>query len=121
MDLAQNAVPEHSPTDAKKQLIELFRESLDDDEDNDQSLKQKLEDKPATTFNLPPKSTSRSPYEPTPNSVHSSEATPIYLQPRKEKSSMSPQCCLPNLVRNKSSHGIGERKKRLSPAKTGGW
>ncbi|OMO88231.1 hypothetical protein COLO4_20359 [Corchorus olitorius] len=31
MDRAQSAVPEHSPTKTKKQLIELFRESFNDD------------------------------------------------------------------------------------------
>ncbi|XP_022734591.1 uncharacterized protein At3g27210-like [Durio zibethinus] len=121
MDRAHDAVAEHSPNDTKKQLIELFRESFDDDDDdavnNDPSLKQQLEDKP-TTFNLPPKSTSRSPYESIPNSVRSSEASPYSGHvPRKEKSAQSPQCCLPSLVRNMS---FGERKKRLSPAKTDG-
>ena len=94
MDRAQDAVAEHSPTDTKKQLIELLRESSDYDAVNNYpSLEEQLEDKP-TTFNLPPKSTSRSPYESIPNSVHSSEATPYrgYL-PRKEKSAQSPQCC----------------------------
>ncbi|XWS69224.1 hypothetical protein CRYUN_Cryun04dG0161000 [Craigia yunnanensis] len=118
MDLTQDAVPEHSPTDTKKQLIELFRESFDNDAvNNGPNLKEQLEDKP-TTFNLPPKSTTRNPYESISNSVRGSEATPYrgYL-PRKEKSAESVQCCLPSLVRNKS---IGERKKRLSPAKTDG-
>ncbi|XWS34591.1 hypothetical protein CRYUN_Cryun21dG0051300 [Craigia yunnanensis] len=119
MDRAQDAVAEHSPIDTKKQLFELFRESFDDDAvNNDPSLKEQLEDKP-TTFNLPPKSTSTSPYESIPNSARSSAATPYrgYL-PRKEKSAQSPQCCLPSLVRNMS---FGERKKRLSSAKTDGW
>ena len=118
MDRAQDAIAEHSPTDTKKQLIELLRESSDDDAvNNDPSLKEQLEDK-STTFNLPPKSTSTSPYESIPNSVRSSEATPYrgYL-PRKEKPAQSPQCCLPSLVHNMS---FGERKKRLSPAKTDG-
>ncbi|XVE85295.1 hypothetical protein DITRI_Ditri17bG0080400 [Diplodiscus trichospermus] len=115
MECAQDAVAEHSPTDTKKQLIELFRESFNADTvNNHPSLKQQLEDKP-TTFNLLQKSTN--PYESISNSVRSSEATPYggYI-PRKEKSTQSPQCCLPSLVRNMS---LGERKKRLSPTKTG--
>ncbi|XVF85234.1 hypothetical protein PTKIN_Ptkin17bG0101300 [Pterospermum kingtungense] len=117
MDRAQNAVPEQSPTDTKKLLIELFRESTDDAVNNNQSSKEQLEDKP-TTFNLPPRPTTRSPYEPIPNSVHSSEATPyVGYMPRKDKSALSPQCCLPSLGRNKS---LGDRKRRLSPAKTDG-
>ncbi|XP_022776313.1 uncharacterized protein At3g27210-like [Durio zibethinus] len=117
MDHAQVALPEHSPTDTKKQLIELFRESFDDDAVNNYpSLKEQLEEKP-TTFNLPPKCTN--PYESIPNSVRSSEATPHrgYL-PRKEKSTQSAQCCLPSSVRNRR---FGERKKSLSPANTDGW
>ncbi|XVF02718.1 hypothetical protein REPUB_Repub04eG0198400 [Reevesia pubescens] len=105
MDHEQDAVSANAPTDTKKQLIEFFRESFDDDAvNNDPSF--------------PPKSTSRSPYESIPNSVGSSEATPYrgYL-PRKEKSVQSAQCCLPSLVRNMS---LGERRKRLSPAKTDG-
>ncbi|XVE92166.1 hypothetical protein REPUB_Repub01dG0073900 [Reevesia pubescens] len=119
MDRAQDSAPEHSPTDTKKLLIELFRESFDHDvASNDPSSNEQLEDK-TTTFNLPPNSTSRSPYESFPNSVRSSETTPYrgYL-PRKEKSAQSVQCCLPRLVRNMS---FGERKKRLSPTKTDGW
>ncbi|OMO88229.1 hypothetical protein COLO4_20357 [Corchorus olitorius] len=119
MDRAQSAVPEHSPTETKKQLIELFRESFNDDTVNNQlSLKGQLELEDKTTnLNLPPKSTGRSPYESMPNSVHSSEATPYNKgYSKKEKSTESAQCCLPSLVRNLS---FGERRKRLSPAKTG--
>ncbi|EOY00881.1 Uncharacterized protein TCM_010800 isoform 1 [Theobroma cacao] len=119
-DCAQDAVSQHSPTETKKQLIELFRESFDDGDavNDDPSLDGRLKEKPAT-FSLRPKSTSRSPSESIPNSVQSSEATPYraYL-PKKEKSAQSAQCCLPSLVRNMS---FGERKKRLSPAKTDGW
>ncbi|OMO60442.1 hypothetical protein CCACVL1_24132 [Corchorus capsularis] len=122
MDRAKSAVPEHSPTETKKQqkqLIELFRESFNDDTVNNQlSLKGQLEleDNP-TNLNLPPKSTGRSPYESMPNSVHSSEATPYNKGfSKKEKSTDSAQCCLPSLVRNLS---FGERRRRLSPAKTG--
>ncbi|GMI87699.1 hypothetical protein HRI_002439200 [Hibiscus trionum] len=89
LDCAENAVP----ADTKKLLIELFRESFDDDEaNNDPSSKQRLENKPST----------RSPYESTPNSA-----------PSNGKPAQSAQRCLPSLVRNMS---FGERKKRLSPA-----
>ncbi|XVF43739.1 hypothetical protein PTKIN_Ptkin02bG0064700 [Pterospermum kingtungense] len=109
MDRTLDAAPEHSPTDTKKQLIQFFRESSDDDAvNNGPSLKEQLEDK-TTTFNLPPKSTSTSPYKSNSNSVQFSETTSCreYL-PRKDKSAQAAQCCLPSLVRNKS---VGERKK----------
>ncbi|KAK8582933.1 hypothetical protein V6N13_069699 [Hibiscus sabdariffa] len=63
LDRAENAVPAQSPTDTKKQLIKVFRESFDED---DPSSKQQLENKPSTT----------SPYELIPNSVCSTGTTP---------------------------------------------
>ncbi|KAK8477078.1 hypothetical protein V6N11_034891 [Hibiscus sabdariffa] len=106
LDGAENAVPAESPTDTKKQLIELFRESFDDDDaNNDQSSKQqRLENKPST----------RSPYESIPNSAPSSGTTPCRgCLPRTEKPAQFAQRCLPSLMRSMS---FGERKKRLSPA-----
>ncbi|XVE74798.1 hypothetical protein DITRI_Ditri12bG0047300 [Diplodiscus trichospermus] len=94
MERTQDAVPANPATDAKKQLIDLFRESFRDDAVNiGPSLETQLEYKLAAA-----------PYE-------------GYV-PGKEKAAQSGQCCLPSLVRNMS---FGERKKRLSPAKSNGW
>ncbi|KAL4302414.1 hypothetical protein GQ457_10G026470 [Hibiscus cannabinus] len=95
----ENAVPAESLMDTKKQLIELFRESFDDDDaNNDPSSKQqRLENKPST----------RSPYETIPNSARRG------CLPRTEKPAQFAQRCLPSLMRSMS---FGERKKRLSPA-----
>ncbi|KAE8698921.1 putative Serine-threonine protein kinase, plant-type [Hibiscus syriacus] len=105
-DHAENAVPAESPTDTKKLLIELFRESFNDDDanNNDTSSKQRLENEPSTS----------SPYESIPNSARSNGMTPCRgCLPENEKSARSAPRCLPSLVRNMS---FGERKKRLSPA-----
>lgn len=85
----EGAVDAHgeSPTDTKKQLIELFRESLDDDDDDDGN-----------------------------SAAGSSKATPHrgYVPRKDVKAAESAQCCLPSLVRDMS---FGGRKKRLpSPA-----
>ncbi|KAA3462693.1 putative protein isoform X1 [Gossypium australe] len=68
---------ENSPTDTKKQLIELFRESSNGDDDdavnNNPNMKDELEDK-AAMLNKLPKSRSRSPHESISNSVGSNEA-----------------------------------------------
>ncbi|KAJ0037430.1 hypothetical protein Pint_23702 [Pistacia integerrima] len=100
------------PTDMKKQLIELFRESFGDGcSDGDQNLHGQQEAKP-TVFDLPPKSSS--PYELVPNSVCSSERTPYReTYSRKGKSSQYSQCCIPSLIRSLS---FTERKKGLSSA-----
>ncbi|XP_031268005.1 uncharacterized protein At3g27210-like [Pistacia vera] len=107
-----NSLPEPSPTDMKKQLIELFRESFSDGcSDGDQNLHGQQEAKP-TVFDLPPKSTS--PYELVPNSVCNSERTPYReIYSRKGKSSQYSQCCIPSLMRSLS---FTERKKGLSSA-----
>ncbi|KAJ0094473.1 hypothetical protein Patl1_16917 [Pistacia atlantica] len=103
-----NSLPEPSPTDMKKQLIELFRESFGDGcSDGDQNLHGQQEAKP-TVFDLPPKSR----YELVPNSVCSSERTPYReTYSRKGKSSQYSQCCIPSLMRSLS---FTERKKGLS-------
>ncbi|KAE8690818.1 putative Serine-threonine protein kinase, plant-type [Hibiscus syriacus] len=102
-----HGVPAESPTDTKKLLIELFRESVNDDDandNNDPSSKQRSKNEPSTT----------SPYESIPNSAHSSGTTPHRgCLPRNDKPAQSAQRCLPSFVRNTS---FGERKKRLSPA-----
>ncbi|MBA0689097.1 hypothetical protein Goari_006841 [Gossypium aridum] len=77
---------ENSPTDTKKQLIELFRESSNDYDDDDAvnnypNMKDELEDK-AAMLNKLPKSRSKSPHESISNSVGSNKARCF---PREEK------------------------------------
>ncbi|KAB2053000.1 putative -like protein [Gossypium arboreum] len=73
----RKTLKENSPTDTKKQLIELFRESSNDDDDdavnNYTNMKDELEDK-AEMLNKLPKSRSRSAHESISNSVGSNEA-----------------------------------------------
>ncbi|KAJ4710865.1 F-box domain containing protein [Melia azedarach] len=118
-DSAPDSIPPSSPTDMKKQLIDLFRESFNDaPADGNQNLQGQKEAKP-TTLDYPPKFASRSPYELEPNSVRSSEATPYRgSYHRKENSAQSAQCCIPSFMRNLS---FSERKKRLSPSSTNIW
>ncbi|XP_021911497.1 uncharacterized protein At3g27210-like [Carica papaya] len=90
------STPEPSPT--KKKLVELFRESIREDQDVD----------------LPPKSAYVTPSVSGTNSFCSSERTangdPLM---EKDKPMKSVQCCLPSLV---SCHSFSERKKKMSPA-----
>ncbi|MBA0677003.1 hypothetical protein Goari_018432 [Gossypium aridum] len=71
----EGAVDAHgeSPTDTKKQLIELFRESLDNDDDGNSAAG----------------SSKATPYR-------------GYLPRKDVKAAESAQCCLPSLVRNMS-------------------
>nr|KJB50341.1 hypothetical protein B456_008G164700 [Gossypium raimondii] len=69
---------ENSLTDIKKQLIELFRESSNDYDDDDAvnnypNMKDELEDK-AVILNKFPKSISKSPHESISNSIGSNKA-----------------------------------------------
>ncbi|KAJ9169348.1 hypothetical protein P3X46_017552 [Hevea brasiliensis] len=106
-----NSMPESSPTDMKKQLIEFFHESFNTDVDNNQNLQDMTEAKPMT-FYLPSKCRNRRPYESV-NGSTCSGTTNGYCIHTKGKPAHSAQCCLPNLMRSLSFRG---RKKRLSPA-----
>ncbi|XP_041005261.1 uncharacterized protein At3g27210-like [Juglans microcarpa x Juglans regia] len=108
----------HEPS-PKKKLIELFRESIRQDQDVDnlntsgnQNISNgKMEVKP-TVLDLPPKSAHGTPYGT--NSVCSSERTPSGdLLTEKEKPFRPVQCCLPSLI---SCHSFRERKKKMDPA-----
>ncbi|KAJ6725786.1 hypothetical protein OIU79_004025 [Salix purpurea] len=106
------SIPEPSPADMKKQLIELFRENINDDlADDNQSFQETVNGKPIAVY-LPSKYTS-SPYQDLESSVSRSETTPHRgSKSRKEKPTRSAHCCLPNIVRSLS---FSERRKRLSP------
>ncbi|KAF8408410.1 hypothetical protein HHK36_007562 [Tetracentron sinense] len=120
MDRTSESIPEPSPTDKKKKLAELFRESFGSDQVDDQTIagtqniaNGNLEPKP-TILDLPPKSTNGTPYVSGVNSVCSSERTPNGdCKPMKEKTARTTQCCLPSLV---PSCNFNERKKRMTPA-----
>ncbi|KAJ6769192.1 hypothetical protein OIU74_022792 [Salix koriyanagi] len=111
------SIPEPSPADMKKQLIELFRENINDDlADDNQSFQETVNGKPIAVY-LPSKYTSRSPYQDVESSVRRSETTPHRgSKSGKEKPTRSAHCCLPNIVRSLS---FSERRKRLSPARSG--
>ncbi|XP_015894365.1 uncharacterized protein At3g27210 isoform X2 [Ziziphus jujuba] len=116
-DVSLNSIHKNTPTDVKKQLIELFKESFSSDLLNDYpNLQRRPEAKPAI-FD-PPTNPAR-PYASTANFVCYGETCTIAnSNPRKRNASKSAKCCLPNLVRSLS---IGERKKMPNPAyKNGG-
>ncbi|CAK7327379.1 unnamed protein product [Dovyalis caffra] len=112
------SIPEPSPADMKKQLIELFRENISNDlADENPSFQDTVNGKPIAVY-LPPKRTSRSPYRSVESSVCSSETTPHRgSKPRKEKPTHYAHCCLPNIVRSLS---FSEGKRGLTPAYSGG-
>ncbi|KAJ6323949.1 hypothetical protein OIU76_011280 [Salix suchowensis] len=112
------SLAEPSPADMRKQLFELFRENISSDQANgSRSFQDTANGKPITAY-LPPKCTSRSPYQSAESSARSSETT-LQRDPTsgKEKPTHSAHCCLPNVVRGLS---LSERKKGLSPASGGG-
>ncbi|OMO92982.1 hypothetical protein COLO4_17171 [Corchorus olitorius] len=113
---------ETSPTGKKKKLVELFRESIREDQGGDEQnasnnqdiANGKKEVKPTIQDILPPKSAEGTPYISGSNSLCSSERTAngdhsIF----KEKPFRSVQCCLPSLV---SCSSFSERKKKMNPA-----
>ena len=118
MDSTSSPILEPSPTDMKKQLIELFRESFRDDTiDGGQILQESSKANP-TFSHLSSKSTNKSLYECVANSACSSEKIPNRSYNHgKGKFAKSARCCLPNLVRSLSFSG---RRKRLSLAHSTG-
>ncbi|PPR92836.1 hypothetical protein GOBAR_AA27833 [Gossypium barbadense] len=106
----------------KKKLVELFRDSVKEDQDvnelntsiNQDTANGKLECKPTIQDILPPKSANGTPYVTQANSQCSSERTANGDNLMfKEKSVRSAQRCLPSLVLCSSS---SERRKKMSPA-----
>lgn len=103
----------------KKKLVELFRESIQQDQDiedenisgNQNISKGKIKVK-HTLLHLPPKSAHDTPYGT--NSVCSSERTPNgVLFTEKEKPIRPMQCCLPSLI---SCRSFSMRKKKMESA-----
>jgi len=103
--------PEPSPTDSKKKLSDLFKESL-------RSEQEVVDPSPFINQNgsnrktSPDPSTLDTPYASGANSLCNSERTPNRdFKYRKEKSVRSAQCCLPSLLLSRS---FSERKKKMS-------
>ncbi|XVF13927.1 hypothetical protein REPUB_Repub09cG0011900 [Reevesia pubescens] len=116
------SVSETSPTGKRKKLVELFRESIREDQDvnelNTSSTQDitngKMQVKTTIQDILPPKSTEGTPYVSGANSMCSSDRTangdnPIF----KEKPFSSSQRCLPSFV---SCSRFSERRKKMNPA-----
>ncbi|XP_008222128.2 PREDICTED: uncharacterized protein At3g27210-like [Prunus mume] len=101
--------PIKSPaTDVKKQLIELFHESFND-EAGHQDLHYESEAE-SSIFHLPQNSANKTPYESVADIVFRSVAiSNANSEPRTRKNTQFAQCCLPKLVRSLS---FSERKKR---------
>jgi len=119
-DQTPGFVLEPSPTEKKKKLAELFRDSFGGDQDVDSQLKSinqnevnvKTEGTVATS-DLSQKLANGTPYVSGSNSVSSSERTPNgNHRHEKEKTVRSAQCCLPRL---RSSGSFSERKRSLTP------
>nr|AFK43396.1 unknown [Lotus japonicus] len=109
---------EPSPTEKKKKLLELFRESVREDPNDDVAGKtssdEKKEAKPIINDILP-KSAHSTPYISVGNSACSSERTlngDDHASIR-EKSVKSAQWCLPSLT---SCRSFSERRRKTSPA-----
>ncbi|XP_061356288.1 uncharacterized protein At3g27210-like isoform X2 [Gastrolobium bilobum] len=111
-----SVVPETSPTEKKKKLLELFRESVREDKNDDvgnTSGNEKKEVKP-TIHELLPKSAHSTPYISGGNSACSSERTMNDDHASiREKSVKSVQRCLPSLA---SCRSFSERRRKTSPA-----
>ncbi|PON95343.1 hypothetical protein TorRG33x02_088650 [Trema orientale] len=110
-----STVPTPSPTEKKKRLIELFRESMRDDNEEVGNVKANgTSEVKQTGLDLPPRSGRGTPFLSGANSVCSSERTPNGdVIKDEEKPMRSVQCCLPSLV---SCRSFSDRKKKMSPA-----
>ena len=122
VERSPGSVSETTPTEKKKKLFELFRESIREDQDvnelntssNQDIAYGKIEVKPTIQDLLPSKSDG-TPYVSGANSLCNSERTANGDNPMfKEKPFRSVQCCLPSLD---SCRSFSERKKKKSPAR----
>ncbi|TKY63084.1 hypothetical protein E2542_SST12949 [Spatholobus suberectus] len=109
------SVPEPSPTTQKKKLLELFRESVREnqtDDAEDTSDNDKKEVKPTTIHDLLPKSAQSTPYVSGGNSACNSERTMNDDHASiRDKTVKAVQCCLPSLASCRSFS-----KRKTSPA-----
>ncbi|RDX89885.1 hypothetical protein CR513_28320 [Mucuna pruriens] len=112
---SRNRIPgsmtEPSP-EKKKKLLELFRESVKDDQDDDHGHKEAKSK--STIQDVKPKSAHCTPYHSGANSACSSERTMSEdRESIREKSAKSLQWCIPSLT---SCRSFRERKRKTSPA-----
>lgn len=112
-----SSLPEPSPTERKKKLVELFRDKDEAEDEKNTSETHNMGDKKevkTTMHDLLPKSAQSTPYISGANSLCSSERSmnedPLSI---KEKSGKSVQCCLPSLA---SCRSFSERRRKMSPA-----
>lgn len=115
--------PEPSPTEKKKKLLELFRESVRENQTDSSgdagntssnNNEQKEEAKPIIHDLLLTKSAQSTPsYIPGGNAAYSSSERSMNSEhiPIREKSVKSVQCCLPSLA---SCRSFGERRRKTS-------
>ncbi|KAK7336055.1 hypothetical protein VNO77_16583 [Canavalia gladiata] len=108
---------EPSPTQKKKKLLELFRESVREEQNDDvenTSSNEKKEEKP-TVQDLLPKSAHSTPYISGGNSACSSDRTmnDDHASIREKQPVKSVQCCLPSLA---SCRSFSQRKRKTSLA-----
>ncbi|KAI4350527.1 hypothetical protein L6164_004976 [Bauhinia variegata] len=116
--LSQNSIPvsvtEPSPTPKKKKLLELFRESLREDQHDDENMANGEEQVKQTIHDVLPKSAQSAPYISGTNSRCGSERTmnedPVSVRGKTVKSA---QGCLPGLA---SCRSFSERRRKMSPA-----
>ncbi|KAI5651109.1 hypothetical protein M9H77_37114 [Catharanthus roseus] len=112
-----NDTPELSPSEKKKKLSDLFKESQGDDKDvQEQNAVGIQKGSNTNTVTTVLKSENGTPFVSGANSMcSSSERSPNpVMKPSGEKSLKPGQCCLPRLL---SSRSFSERKKRTtSPA-----
>ncbi|RWR87083.1 hypothetical protein CKAN_01601300 [Cinnamomum micranthum f. kanehirae] len=104
--------PLPSPTDKRKKLADLFRESMERNQMDDyQSISSEVN----TATVVPPKSLEVTPCISKADSARSNETTPNKdTKLEREKRVKAAQCCMPSLVPSLSS---SNRKKQLSPGR----
>lgn len=100
------SLPQSSPKHKRKNLLELFKESSRNRNPNEQYAEGN-QNGLAADLQLPPKSTSSTPYAP----VSSGKRTPNGELITEANSPRSAQCCLPRL----RSGSFKERRKSMSP------
>lgn len=103
--------PSESSPDKKKKLLELFKDSVKDNQDDD--VREKKQVKP-TIQDVLPKSSQSTPYLSGANSASSSErAMSEDRASVRERSSKSSLFCIPSLT---SCRSFRERRRKTSPA-----
>ncbi|EXC31336.1 hypothetical protein L484_017616 [Morus notabilis] len=111
-------VPAPFPTEKKRSLLDLFKESIRDDDEEEANNNAMASGRPEVkqaALDVPPKSARDTPFISGANSMCSSERTPNNGDAVNDvhRPMRSVQCCLPSLVACRS---FSDRKKKMSPA-----